>query len=145
MPIFTMRSARSEDEERLLELAEAFHAEDGHALDGEGRRALAGILAGEPAARAFLFELDGTPVGYGVLTLGYSIEHGGRDGFLDDFYLAFRRQAQDRKMFAHDVVPLRHNGLIRGVKLSADRLSSRGAPAASRQAGRQASVTAQSP
>lgn len=88
MPIFTMRSARSGDQERLLALAEAFHGEDGHALDGDGRRALADILAGEPAARAFLFELEGAPVGYGVLTLGYSVEHGGRDGFLDDFYLA---------------------------------------------------------
>ena len=88
MPIFTMRSARPGDLDRLLALAEAFHAEDGHALDAAGRRALAEILAGEPAARAFLFELDGTTVGYGVLTVGYSVEHGGRDGFLDDFYLA---------------------------------------------------------
>jgi ribosomal protein S18 acetylase RimI-like enzyme len=26
-------------------------------------------------------------IGYLVLTLGYSIEHGGRDGFIDDLYL----------------------------------------------------------
>ena len=88
MPIFTMRSARPGDLDGLLGLAEAFHAEDGHALDEDGRRALAEIVAGEPAARAFLFELEGRAVGYGVLTLGYSVEHGGRDGFLDDLYLA---------------------------------------------------------
>jgi ribosomal protein S18 acetylase RimI-like enzyme len=94
MPIFTMRSARSGDQDRLLALAEAFHAEDGHGLDRDGRRALAEIIAGEPAARAFLFELDGRTVGYGVLTVGYSVEHGGRDGFLDDFYLAPEARGQ---------------------------------------------------
>ena len=28
------------------------------------------------------------PLGYLVLTLGYSVEYGGRDGFIDDLYLA---------------------------------------------------------
>ncbi|MGH6933051.1 MAG: GNAT family N-acetyltransferase [Dongiaceae bacterium] len=72
----------------MLELAVAFHAEDGHVLDERGRRALAAIVAGEPMARAWLIEADGRAIGYGVVTLGFSVEHGGRDGFLDDLYLA---------------------------------------------------------
>ena len=76
------------DLEILTRLAEEFHAEDGHVLDAGGRRALAAIAAGEPLARAWLFELEGRAVGYGVLTLGYSVEYGGRDGFIDDLYLA---------------------------------------------------------
>jgi ribosomal protein S18 acetylase RimI-like enzyme len=27
------------------------------------------------------------PVGYLIITLGYSVEYGGRDGFIDDLYL----------------------------------------------------------
>jgi GNAT superfamily N-acetyltransferase len=76
------------DLEILTRLAEDFHAEDGHVLDAGGRRALAAIAAGEPLARAWLFELEGRAVGYGVLTVGFSVEYGGRDGFIDDLYLA---------------------------------------------------------
>jgi GNAT superfamily N-acetyltransferase len=85
---FAVRPADAGDLDTLLALAEAFHAEDGHALDEGGRGALAAIAAGEPLARAWLFELEGRAVGYGVLTLGFSIEYGGRDGFIDDLYLA---------------------------------------------------------
>ncbi len=88
MTRFAIRPARPGDLDALLAMAERFHAEDGHPLDEDGRRALAAILAGEPAARAWICELDGLPTGYGVLTLGFSVEHGGRDGFLDDLYLA---------------------------------------------------------
>ncbi len=88
MDPLTFRLVGTSDLNALLALAQAFHAEDGHVLDPDGRRALAVIVAGEPMARAWLFELDGRAVGYGVVTLGFSVEHGGRDGFLDDLYLA---------------------------------------------------------
>jgi ribosomal protein S18 acetylase RimI-like enzyme len=87
MTAFAIRPARAEDLDRLLGLAEDFYAEDGHVLTDDGRRALTGIVAGEPAARAWIFELKGRMIGYGVVTVGFSVEHGGRDGFLDDFYL----------------------------------------------------------
>jgi ribosomal protein S18 acetylase RimI-like enzyme len=76
------------DAEPLLRLAREFHAEDGHPLDAAGAAALLQIIAGEPLARAWLLRRDGAAVGYVVITLGYSVEYGGRDGFIDDFYLA---------------------------------------------------------
>lgn len=88
MDPLTVRLASPNDLDTLLALAQAFHAEDGHVLDLGGRQALAAIVAGEPMARAWVFELDGRAIGYGVVTLGFSVEHGGRDGFLDDLYLA---------------------------------------------------------
>ena len=88
MTRLTIRPVGPGDREALTRLAEDFHAEDGHVLDSGGRRALAAIAAGEPLARAWLFELEGRAVGYGVLTLGFSVEYGGRDGFIDDLYLA---------------------------------------------------------
>jgi ribosomal protein S18 acetylase RimI-like enzyme len=84
----TIRPVGPGDLATLTKLAEDFHAEDDHVLDEGGRRALAAIADGEPLARAWLFELGGRAIGYGVLTLGFSVEYGGRDGFIDDLYLA---------------------------------------------------------
>jgi ribosomal protein S18 acetylase RimI-like enzyme len=71
----------------LLDLARAFHREDGHPLSPEGEGALRQIVSGEPMARCWLIRHAEEAIGYVVLTLGYSIEHGGRDGFIDDLYL----------------------------------------------------------
>jgi len=38
-------------------------------------------------ARCWLIRLAEENIGYLVLTLGYSVEHGGRDGFIDDLYV----------------------------------------------------------
>jgi ribosomal protein S18 acetylase RimI-like enzyme len=75
------------DLDALLALARAFHAEDGHALSQAGEGALATVACGEPLARCWLIRRVGVAVGYVVLTLGFSIEHGGREGFIDDLYL----------------------------------------------------------
>jgi len=75
------------DLDALLALARAFHAEDGHALSQAGAGALAAVAGGEPLARCWLVRRAGRAVGYVVLSLGFSIEHGGRDGFIDDLYL----------------------------------------------------------
>jgi ribosomal protein S18 acetylase RimI-like enzyme len=80
--------AREADVETLLDLARAFHAEDGHPLDAAGEAAVARVAEGEPLARGWVARLDGNPVGYVVITVGFSIEYGGRDGFIDDLYLA---------------------------------------------------------
>jgi GNAT superfamily N-acetyltransferase len=88
MQEFRPRAIGPGDVPLLIGLAEAFHAEDGHALDAGGRRALEALATGEPLARGWLLEWNGRAVGYAVLTLGYSIEDGGRDGLLDDLYLA---------------------------------------------------------
>ena len=73
--------------ELLLALARACHDEDGHPLRPEGETALRQIVSGEPMARCWLIRRGEEVIGYVVLTLGYSIEHGGRDGFIDDLYL----------------------------------------------------------
>jgi ribosomal protein S18 acetylase RimI-like enzyme len=75
------------DGEVLVRLARAFHVEDGHPLDNSGEAALLQIARGEPFARSWIVREDGQPIGYLILTLGYSVEYGGRDGFIDDLYL----------------------------------------------------------
>ncbi|MFI5316023.1 MAG: GNAT family N-acetyltransferase [Myxococcota bacterium] len=51
------------------------------------RRALAGILANPDYGRVVAVERESLPIGYYVLTLGYSLEHLGRDAFIDELYL----------------------------------------------------------
>jgi len=87
MDALRFEAATTADLDTLLALARAFHAEDGHALSEEGAGALAAVAGGEPLARCWLVRRAGVAVGYVVLSLGFSIEHGGRDGFIDDLYL----------------------------------------------------------
>jgi GNAT superfamily N-acetyltransferase len=68
-------------------LARAFHAEDGHPLDEGGVRAIGELCDGHPLARGWFVVCDGAIVGYAVLALGFSVQYGGADGFLDDLFL----------------------------------------------------------
>ncbi|MCW5748873.1 MAG: GNAT family N-acetyltransferase [Alphaproteobacteria bacterium] len=83
----TFQDVTPQDEAALLAMARAFHAEDGHALSAAGERAVRAVCAGDAMARAWFLCEGGVRVGYAVLSLGFSIEHGGRDGFIDDLYL----------------------------------------------------------
>ena len=73
----------------LLErFVRAYYVEDRHSFD-ESRQpaALAALAAGEPFGRGWVTLLDGRPVGYVVLCWSFSIEAGGREACLDEFYL----------------------------------------------------------
>lgn len=65
-----------------------YYAFDGHAFDeAKARSALLAFLRDTSLGRTWLI-LDGdSPVGYIVLTLGYSLEFLGRDAFIDEFFL----------------------------------------------------------
>lgn len=80
-------SAYAADGAALLAMVRAFHAEDGHPLDASSEEAVLRIAAGEELARAWIVRRAAEAVGYLILTLGYSVEYGGRDGFIDDLYL----------------------------------------------------------
>lgn len=87
MPRPELVPVTSADRARLAELARAFHVEDGHPLDAAGLAAVGEVCDGHPLARGWLIRVDGETVGYVVLTLGYGVQFGGVDGFLDDLYL----------------------------------------------------------
>jgi GNAT superfamily N-acetyltransferase len=84
----SFRLATKNDADLLLAMMREYYAYDGHAFDP--LRAGVALLAflGDPSfGRAWLICDHSTPVGYLVLTLGYSLEYLGRDAFLDEFYL----------------------------------------------------------
>lgn len=83
----TARRALPADAPLLLQMCRDFHIEDGSPLDAAGEASIAHVCQGEPLAPAYLLEYGGEPAGFFVLTLGYSVENGGMDGFIDDIYL----------------------------------------------------------
>lgn len=73
----------------VLALSRAMNEEDGHPLTPEGEAAVRLLCLGDMAARCWLARRASgdQAVGYIILTLGFSIEHGGRDGFIDELYV----------------------------------------------------------
>jgi GNAT superfamily N-acetyltransferase len=88
----------------ILSLARAFHGEDGHPLSSQGERAPKYLLAGQ--VHGIVFKLEGSSgvTGYAVLCFGYSVELGGRDVFLDDFYIIPSERGQGLAHSAMDVL-----------------------------------------
>ena len=74
--------------DRIVGLVAAFHAEAGIEQDGEARRAgIAPLLDGSPYGSIYLIGPVRAPIGYVVLTFGWSLEFGGMDGFVDELYV----------------------------------------------------------
>jgi ribosomal protein S18 acetylase RimI-like enzyme len=74
--------------EIFLAMAEKFHIEDGHPLTPSGKASIRDVAAGVDLAPAFFLVENNEKIGFFVLSLGYSPEHGGTDGFIDDIYIA---------------------------------------------------------
>ena len=100
------------DAELLLGLARAFNDEDGHPLDAAAEAAMLHVAKGEALAPAYLLKLDGTVIGYFILSLGYSPENGGKDGFIDDLYIAgeWRGRGLGRAALGLAIDAARHHG-----------------------------------
>jgi ribosomal protein S18 acetylase RimI-like enzyme len=77
------------DRAALEPLVRAYYAEDGLAFDEQRQgAALTAVLGGDPLCLAWLVRIADATVGYVVLTLGFSLESGGRDGFIDELFVA---------------------------------------------------------
>jgi len=83
------RVAEESDAPLLLQFMRQYYAFDGHAFqEPKTRIALLNFLRDPTLGLAWLIYDEQTPVGYIVLTLGYSLEFLGRDAFIDEFFLA---------------------------------------------------------
>lgn len=80
--------AGPDDLDRLLPLVRAFQEEHGIARsDAERVAGLEPILAGSPHGVAYLMGPQRAPIGYVVISFGWSLEFAGMDGFVDEIYL----------------------------------------------------------
>ena len=85
MPI---RSASRADLAILVDLMARFYRESSYRLQRQCARAAFDQLLTDPSlGRVWICEQKAEAVGYIVLTLGFSMEYGGRDGFVDDLFI----------------------------------------------------------
>lgn len=80
--------AGTDDLDRVLRLVTDFHAETGIAQDEPTRRAaLLPLLEGSPHGCVYLAGPARAPIGYVVVSFGWSLEFGGMDGVIDELYI----------------------------------------------------------
>ena len=74
--------------ELLVTFMHRFYESDRYPFDERiAIAALERILTDITLGRVWVITEEENPVGYIVLTLGYSLEYGGRDAFIDEFYI----------------------------------------------------------
>jgi ribosomal protein S18 acetylase RimI-like enzyme len=98
----------------LAELMRAYYALDGHDYDtAKVSRTLAEFLSDARYGRAWLIEVDGAVAGYMVMCIGFSLEFGGRDAFVDEIYLKepYRGQGIGRQAIEHMLAEARRLGI----------------------------------
>lgn len=98
----TFRPAAMADQEALLRMMRNLaEQEPGPYFFDEPavREALRKFLASPDLGQSWVFFEGKTPVGYIVLTFGYSFEYHGRDSFIDELYIEpqYRRQGIGRR------------------------------------------------
>jgi ribosomal protein S18 acetylase RimI-like enzyme len=120
-----IRRARPRDGAALVELQREFYREDRIAHAPVNARALHRLLRSPRAGVVWVIESGAgasrSPIGYLVLTIGYSLERGGRDSFIDELYV--RPQQRGRGLGALAIataeVAARRLG-VRAVHLEVD-------------------------
>ena len=72
----------------LIEFMREFYELDRLILDEQvARSTVQQILSNDSFGKVWLIQVDGNPIGYIVLTLGFSLEFHGRDAFIDEIYV----------------------------------------------------------
>ncbi|RZA04966.1 MAG: GNAT family N-acetyltransferase [Proteobacteria bacterium] len=91
-PSIELKPATSAQAEEIIQLASAFHEEDGHPLRPSSPAAIRTLLAGSPLGKIYLLRSGGETAGYCALCFTMSLEFGGVVTIVDDLYLspAFR-------------------------------------------------------
>ncbi len=83
-----LRQATSADVAALMELSAQFYAHFAYPFDAAQHRALLEhFLAHEHLGSIWLIQTAEKPVGYLALTYGFTFEFGGRDAFVDEFFI----------------------------------------------------------
>lgn len=87
-PVTALTLAKQGDIDSILPLIAAYHAEVGIAQDDDTRRAaVMPLLDGSPHAVIYLAGPVRAPIGYALISFGWSLKFGGLDGILDEIYV----------------------------------------------------------
>ena len=86
-----------DDLDRLMPMVRAYHQAEGIDVTDEHRReAIMPLLEGSPHGAVWFIGPKMSPVGYVAVCFGWSIELGGMDGFIDEFWV--REKVRGRGM-----------------------------------------------
>ncbi|KPP85683.1 MAG: putative acetyltransferase [Rhodobacteraceae bacterium HLUCCO07] len=111
--------ARPDDLDRLEPMVAAYHGfAQIDTTENARRTALAPLLDGTPHGVAYLIGPRRAPVGYIVISFGYSVELGGIDGFIDEFFI--REKVRGRGMGSevlHALLPALSEHGVRALHL----------------------------
>ena len=118
-----LRAARREDLPHLARFIQGYYRIEGIPFDlYRVERALVPLLGREDLGRVWLIDANDAPVGYLILCFGYSIEKGGRDAMVDEFYIdvAYRKRGIGRRVLEQAIAEVRALGVV-SVFLEVDR------------------------
>jgi len=109
--------------ERILPLVAAFHAEQSIEMTEEARRAgVEPLLTGIPHGCAYIIGPPRAPIGYIVVTFGWSVEFGGLDAIIDELFV--RPGVRGRGIASEALIALPRAlavGGLRAIHLEVDR------------------------
>ena len=101
--------------DRLMPMVASYHAFEGIESDDDTRRAaLMPLLEGSPHGAVWMVGPKISPVGYIAVSFGWSIELGGMDGFIDEFWI--REKVRGRGMGSEVLAALLKTLREAGVK-----------------------------
>lgn len=82
-----LRPAHPDEVDHLVAYSRAMNAEDGHPVDSRAEAAMVVLLSRPELGQALMIEHDDKIVGSIILCFGFSIEFGGVDAIIDEFYV----------------------------------------------------------
>ena len=107
--------ATADDIDRIERMVAAYHEFEGIESDeAERREALAPLLEGSPHGAVWLIGPKMAPVGYIAVSFGWSIELGGLDGIVDEFWI--REAVRGRGMGGEALIALQKALRDAGIK-----------------------------
>jgi GNAT superfamily N-acetyltransferase len=126
-PDITLDLAGSAELEELLPLVAAYHAFEGVGSSLEQRRnSVSRLFQDRLLGEIWLIRGPGCLIGYIAICYSYSIEFGGRDAFIDVFYIeaAERGKGIGAKVLADVAALLRTRGIV-AIHLEVDGMNER--------------------
>lgn len=96
--------ASSNDIDQLLIFMERFYAVDGYLFNAEQTRSsLKEFISNSDRGMIWIVKEKNIPIGYIILAIIYSFEFGGRNAFIDEFYLEneFRGKGIGKKVMEY--------------------------------------------
>ncbi len=97
--------ATDTDVPEIIKMMEQFNSIDKYPFDKTLiRENLLKFLADQSLGRALLIKSDDFIIGYIILAFGFSFEHGGRDAFIDEFFLKTEYRQKGIGKLAMDLI-----------------------------------------